>query len=137
MCVDKNANSFEDPRSKKNYVLHALKNYKRVQAELDQMEKCEEYMYNNSLNIFSMALGPFEKFIESSSLKNNGLGLEGEVELKSMVNPDNDGYDGDEDLEANGMRKPDPIEILQKGQIQFEVDEFITQINDGLIKMRI
>ena len=30
-------------------------------AELDMMENCEEYQYKNSLNIFSLTLGPFEK----------------------------------------------------------------------------
>ena len=45
---------------KKNYILHALKNFKIVKSELDMMENCEEYQYKNSLNMFSLTLGPFE-----------------------------------------------------------------------------
>tara|TARA_B110000285_G_scaffold178129_1_gene200228 strand:+ start:1189 stop:1338 length:150 start_codon:yes stop_codon:yes gene_type:complete len=37
-----------------------MKNFKQIGDELDMMEKCEEYQYKNSLNIFSITLGPFE-----------------------------------------------------------------------------
>ena len=46
---------------KKNYILNSIKNYKVCMAELDMMENCEEYQYKNSLNIFSLTFGPFEK----------------------------------------------------------------------------
>lgn len=45
---------------KGQYVLSALRNYKHVLTELDKMENCEEFQYKNSLNIFSLTLGPFE-----------------------------------------------------------------------------
>ena len=41
-----------------------------MQFELDSMEKCDEYMYNNSLNLFSMAIGPFEKLPTDQDKKN-------------------------------------------------------------------
>ena len=46
---------------RKNYAYNSIKNYKNIMAELDMMENCEEYQYKNSLNIFSITLGPFEK----------------------------------------------------------------------------
>ena len=42
-------------------MINALRNFKYISAELDRMENCEEYQYINSLNIFSMTLGPFDK----------------------------------------------------------------------------
>ena len=57
MCVDEN----QMDQEKKNYVLNSLKNFKGVKHELDMLENTEEYLYKNSLNIFSLALGPFEK----------------------------------------------------------------------------
>lgn len=34
------------------------------------MEKCEEYMYSNALNIFSVTIGPFEKYIPHNDEQN-------------------------------------------------------------------
>lgn len=60
-CIE-NAHQGGAPRSgKKNYILNSLKNFKFVKAELDMMENCEEYQYKNSLNMFSLTLGPFER----------------------------------------------------------------------------
>lgn len=63
VCVDrtKGLDVGLERAPKKEYVKNSLKFYKRVQAELDKMEKCEEYMYTNALNIFSVTMGPFEK----------------------------------------------------------------------------
>ena len=57
MCVDEN----QIDQSKKNYVLNSLKNFKAVKHELDMLENTEEYLYQNSLNLFSLSLGPFIK----------------------------------------------------------------------------
>jgi hypothetical protein len=57
MCVDEN----QIDQSKKNYVLNSLKNFKAVKHEIDMLENSEEYLYKNSLNLFSLALGPFLK----------------------------------------------------------------------------
>ena len=46
---------------KNNYIINIFNNYKFVLNELDKMENCDEYQYKNSLNIFSLTLGPFEK----------------------------------------------------------------------------
>jgi hypothetical protein len=46
-----------------------LKNIKLVKAELDMMENCEEYQYKNSLNMFSLTLGPFEKASKADKTK--------------------------------------------------------------------
>jgi len=51
----------DNSSNKYNYPLNALKDYKRVLTEIDRMENCEEFQYKNSLNIFSLTLGPFEK----------------------------------------------------------------------------
>ena len=57
MCVDENQMDL----NKKNYVLNSLKNYKAVKHELDMLENADEYLYKNSLNLFSLTLGPFIK----------------------------------------------------------------------------
>lgn len=59
-CVDLHQGANNNSNVKKNYILHALKNFKIVKSELDMMENCEEYQYKNSLNMFSLTLGPFE-----------------------------------------------------------------------------
>lgn len=51
-----------------------MKNYKVCQTELDTMENCAEYQYKNSLNIFSLTLGPFEK--EAEKKRAFGIGAE-------------------------------------------------------------
>ena len=59
--LDRNCTDSKNRGYKKNYILNSIKNYKVCMAELDMMENCEEYQYKNSLNIFSLTLGPFEK----------------------------------------------------------------------------
>lgn len=74
-CIE-NAHQGGAPRSgKKNYVLNSLKNFKFVKAELDMMENCEEYQYKNSLNMFSLTLGPFER--QSKNAKSAPIGKGG------------------------------------------------------------
>lgn len=68
---------------KRNYVRYCLEKYKNVQSELDVMEKCEEYMYRNSLNLFSLTIGPFEK--ASDQLPNANAANENEVTGPSAV----------------------------------------------------
>ena len=53
------------------------------------MEKCEEYQYKNSLNIFSITLGPFETVNK------------GEIRL------DDDQLGGEKKEVATGIRKED------------------------------
>jgi hypothetical protein len=43
-------------------------------AELERMENCEEYQYINSLNIFSMTLGPFDKEVTKAVTEIKGKG---------------------------------------------------------------
>jgi hypothetical protein len=59
--LDRNCTERGNRGFKKNYILNSIKNYKVCMAELDMMENCEEYQYKNSLNIFSLTFGPFEK----------------------------------------------------------------------------
>lgn len=57
--------------SSKSYIINVFKNYKTVLSELDKMENCEQYQYINSLNIFSLTLGPFEHEVKEKQLKDN------------------------------------------------------------------
>lgn len=68
-CVDNPYQSGLSRQGTKNYILHSLKNFKIVKAELDMMENCEEYQYKNSLNMFSLTLGPFERPSKNINLK--------------------------------------------------------------------
>ena len=57
------------------------------QTELDSMENCEEYQYKNSLNIFSLTLGPFEKEAE----KKRAIAVGGDENIDALdQNNEND-----------------------------------------------
>ena len=56
-------------RTRNSYIMTIFKNYKTVLNKLEEMENCDEFQYQNSLNIFSITLGPFEKEIKEQGLQ--------------------------------------------------------------------
>lgn len=67
-----------------------FRNYKTVLGELDKMENCDEYQYQNSLNIFSLTLGPFEK--ESKEIKQ---GDQDKIDMQLAIDNLDDSQDND------------------------------------------
>lgn len=114
-CVE-NAHQGVGARSgtnNKNYVLNSLKNYKLVKAELDMMENCEEYQYKNSLNMFSLTLGPFEKQAKPGKINHaKSQNKQGEEEMLS---------DDEKSQELN-------LEEMMKG-LNEEDDPYINQLD--------
>lgn len=107
----------------KNYVINSLKNYKMCQTELDMMENCAEYQYKNSLNIFSLTLGPFEREAKGVQQISVGQDLEDKDPKNQLDNLDDlDTQAGDEEEE-----KKEQTEIKQE---ESEDNEFVYKINE-------
>jgi hypothetical protein len=52
----------EGGKGRPNYVMYTLKNYNKIIQEIDKMELPDDLnQYKNSINFFSLTLGPFEK----------------------------------------------------------------------------
>jgi hypothetical protein len=106
----------------KNYIMNSLKNFKACSTELDQMENCAEYQYMNSLNIFSLTLGPFEKAADQKRKLGIGENIEdaGQTNL-NLQNEETQADEEDDELVSTKKVDDKPEESAE--------NEFVRKIN--------
>ena len=74
------------------------------------MENCEEYQYKNSLNIFSLTLGPFEKEAE----KKRAIAVGGEDNIDALdQNNENDETQADEE-DDDRAKNEEEVPLVKK-----------------------
>ena len=95
------------------------------------MENCEEYQYKNSLNIFSLTLGPFEKEAE----KKRAIGLDENIDEPEQNN-ENDETQADEEDDFGGKNEEEKP-LVNKNEDPGN-NEFVKKINESqAIKLKI